>query len=46
MIRGIRFLHYESISLNYRTLYIRVLFLQLILETRLDISSETTIGEC
>ena len=35
MIHIIRCLHYESISLNYRTLYIRVLFLQLILETRL-----------
>ena len=35
MIHRMRCLHYESISLNYRTLYIRVLFPQLILETRL-----------
>ena len=35
MMHIIRCLHYESISLHYRTLYIRVLSLQLILETRL-----------
>ena len=35
MMHVIRCLHYESISSNYRTLNIRVLSLQLILETRL-----------